>query len=357
MTNKERAIAAFQLRETDRTPTCIFLGGSWPIADAGANYAQLLNDPVRSGDITAGAVEEFDADIVTAGTGSTALFVKALGGSVEFGKGGFPIIRGEPVVSEKDLSRLSARAVAEDHDVHSLVLAAKQMAGRFGGQRLLLGNARGPFTLAGQIFGLEQFSRALYKNPSFAHELLTFATEMVQGFFDAMLEEGGADGIVIADPTASGDVVSRRHFETFAFPYLKQVVSSVKARGKPVMLHICGNIGDRLEKIAELGIDCLSVDIKMDICAVKQAVGTRMCIAGNVDPVQILKFGGPEQVRQDALRCIHSGGPRGFVLMPGCDLAVGVPRPNIAALRDAAHETARPQNNHAQQYTDMRTGE
>lgn len=337
MTNKERALAAFAREKTDRVPVCVFLGGSWPIAAAGADYHALLDDPAASADVFARAFDAFDADIVTAGTGSTALFIKALGGDVTFGPGGFPVIEGEPLVSKDGLGRLSVDAVLQDHDVHSLVLSAREMARLFGDRRLLLGNARGPFTLAGQIFGLENFSRALYKDQAFARTLLDFTTELALGFFDEMLS-AGADGIVIADPTASGDVVSRRHFEAFALPCLRRITDAMKARGKPVMLHICGNIHDRLEPIAGLGIDCLSVDTKMDLAAVRQAVGGRLCIAGNADPVQVMKFGDAAQVRAEALRCIRAGGPDGFVLMPGCDLAPGVPEANIAAFAAAARE-------------------
>lgn len=336
MTNRERALAAFRLEETDSVPVCVFLGGSWQIAESGSTYKELLGEPEHAARIFVDSSEEFDADIATVGTGATALFMKALGGRVEFNRRGFPVILEEPLKSKEDLGRLTPEMIVNDPDVRSLIASSASMSRLFGGKRLLLGNARGPFTLAGQMFGLENLSRALYKDTGFANELIDFTTQTVLLYFRAMIGEGGADGIVIADPTASGDVISRRHFDKFALPCLEKIAGEMRSLEKPVMLHICGNIADRLEQIADLPIDCLSVDTKMDLGLVEKRIGGRLCIAGNVNPVDVLKFGSPQKTAAEAERCIKLGGGRGFVLMPGCDIAPGVPRENIQALLSAA---------------------
>jgi uroporphyrinogen decarboxylase len=333
--SKQRAFNAFNHEPNDKIPMCLFLGGSWQIAYSGNTYKTLIKAPERAAQIFAESSEEFDADIVTAGTGATALFIKALGGGVEYNKQGFPVILTEPLVSKDDLKRISPDMVIADPDVHSLVETAGYMAKIFNGDRMLLGNGRGPFTLAGQLFGLENFSRALYKDTGFAEELLNFTTEVALSYFKAMIREGNADGIVIADPTSSGDIISKKHFNRFALPYLKKIVDEMKKQSKPVMLHICGNIADRLEDLADIGISCLSVDTKMDLSFVKKTVGDRICIAGNADPVEAFKFGTPQKIMREAERCIEQGGNRGFVLMPGCDLAPGLPYENIKAFANA----------------------
>ncbi len=203
---------------------------------------------------------------------------------------------------------------------------------------MVLASGRAPFTLATQIYGLENFSRAMYKNKKFAHEILEFTTNLSIAYFETMIGKGLVQGAFVADPTASGDVISKRHFEEFVLPYLKRVILAVKRFDKPVVLHICGNISDRLKLIPETGVDCLSIDTKVDIEKAIIEIGDHICIAGNVDPVNVLEFGDCHEVIEATKECLRKGtGKGGFILMPGCDPAGGVSEENIKTFVDTAH--------------------
>jgi uroporphyrinogen decarboxylase len=70
----------------------------------------------------------------------------------------------------------------------------------------------------------------------------------------------------------------------------------------------------------------------------KRTVGHRICIAGNIDPVRVLRFGSVEQVRAATLACLSAGAPGGgFVLHPGCDVPQGTPLENMLAFIETAH--------------------
>ena len=154
-----------------------------------------------------------------------------------------------------------------------------------------------------------------------------------------MIEEGNVHGVFIADPSASGDVISKKHFERFVLPYFKKVVDGIKELQKPIMLHICGDITDRLSLIASTGIDSLSIDTKVDIAKALEIVGDKISIAGNVDPVNVLEFGTVVDVISAASQCLSKGtAKRGFILLPGCDLAADVPEDNIKTFIDTAHK-------------------
>jgi putative ABC transport system permease protein len=61
--------------------------------------------------------------------------------------------------------------------------------------------------------------------------------------------------------------------------------------GAFVKLHICGNITHLLPGIADLGVDILDVDHMVSLSFVREAVGGRVAIAGNMDPVgQIVRI-------------------------------------------------------------------
>lgn len=337
VTAKERSLQAFNLEKTKGVPVGLFLGGSWPIINSGLTLEELIGYPYKTAQVFWKVNERLDADIVMVGTGATALLIRALGGQVRFDAKGAPQILSPLIRSENDLDNLNMDLVLKDAGLKWLKETAHHLALLAENKRLILASGRAPFTLAAQIYGLENLSKALYKNKDFAHNLLKFTTELSLTYFRIMLEEGLTHGSFIADPIASGDLISKKHFQEFVLPYLKQLVSELGCNKRPTMLHICGDISDRLDLVAETGIDCLSLDMKVDIAKAKQLIGHKVCLAGNVDPVEILEFGKKTDVFQAANNCLEKGG-EGFILLPGCDVAANVPEENLKILVESGHQ-------------------
>lgn len=338
-TPKERAIKAFKGQAPDRIPVCAFLGGTWPINSTGESLKTLAGNSHKTAQILYEVNERLDNDIITVGTGSTPFIFKALGAKVRFNQKGSPDILSEVISDEKDLEKVGAIRIHDDPDIQWMLEYVKILFSLFDDQRLILSSVRGPFTIASQLYGVERFSRALYKNSDLAHRMLEFATCLIIDFIKPFLAKDASHGVSISDPSSSGDLISRKHFEEFAAPYLKRVLQEVDRYQGFKLLHICGNVSDRLVEIADTGINCLSVDAKVDIAEAKAEIGGRVCIAGNVDPVKILNFGSEREIYHESLHCLEQGAKNGgFVLMPGCDLAPGVPEKNIKLFIETAHQ-------------------
>lgn len=336
-TSKEILDKAFRLKPQEEIPVGIFLGGSWPIIHSGLTLEGLIGQAEKTAKVFHQVNEKLDGDLIMVGTGATALLINALGGEIKFKDNGAPAVIGELIKTENDLSRLKVSDAIQHPAVRWLFETARHLSRLAGRERLILASCRAPFTLAAQLYGLENFSRDLYKKRTFAHDLLEFTTELSIAYFQQMIDEGEVHGVCIADPTASGDVISTRHFKEFVIPYLTRVVKVVKDKGKPVILHICGDITDRLSLIPETGVDCISLDTKVNLANAKNSVGDQICIAGNVDPVNILQFGTRTEVEDAVKLCIsQSRDTGGFILLPGCDLDAGVSEENIKAFVDAA---------------------
>jgi uroporphyrinogen decarboxylase len=319
-------------------PVGAFLGGSWPIIHEGYALEELVGEAERTAAIFYRVSERLDTDILTVGTGATALLIRAFGGTIRFHKNGAPEILDGPVRGPQDVAQLNLAAILEDPAVRWLGRVTECLTGLVADRRFVMVSGRAPFTLAGQIFGLENFLRSLYKNEALARELLEFTTQLSITYFKMMNKTKEVPGALVADPTASGDVISRKYFEKFALPYLVRVVKAIKEEYGYVMLHICGNITDRLPLLADSGIDVLSIDSKVSISVAKNLVGEKICIAGNVDPVGVLEDGGPAEAAAAARDCLIEGAGDGrFILLPGCDLAARVPEVNIKAMIGAAH--------------------
>lgn len=69
----------------------------------------------------------------------------------------------------------------------------------------------------------------------------------------------GVDGVQFADDygTQTGLLVSPETWRRFFLPRWKRLIAPVRAAGKKVFFHSCGNVRDLLEDFAEMGVDAV----------------------------------------------------------------------------------------------------
>jgi len=185
------------------------------------------------------------------------------------------------------------------------------------------------------MYGTERLMSQVYKEPDTVRRVLAFSVEASTRYYRGFIENG-AEIISIAEPIASGDMISRKHFEAFVVPVIKAFLDRLKDLAVYNLLHICGNITNRLDLIPGMGVDVLSVDYKVDLKKVRPAIGTKIAFAGNVNPAEVLQQGTPEDVTAASHQCIRDAGDdANFILMPGCDIPPSVPLENIRAFLTA----------------------
>ncbi|MDE3091469.1 MAG: hypothetical protein KGJ80_19040, partial [Chloroflexota bacterium] len=178
-------------------------------------------------------------------------------------------------------------------------------------------------------------TRALYKNPAQVEKTVRFATRVIQKFYEPLLAERIVPLVSIAD-TIAGDHLSRAHFAQFVLPSLQELIGWAKAQDALVLLHICGALKDKLDVLVETGANCVSLDSRVDLKRAKELFAGRVCIAGNLDPVNVLDRLTAKEVEAAARECLLAGAGGGFVLMPGCDLPPTVSLDNVRAMLRAA---------------------
>ena len=160
--------------------------------------------------------------------------------------------------------------------------------------------------------------------------LMRFSLEMELSFGLAQVE-AGARFVGVGDAVAS--LASPQHFREFNLPYVSELIAGLRRAGARVKYHACGNTKALVPLYAELGADIVNVDSLVDLRWVKQTLGTRMCIKGNVNPVRVLFQGTPQQVEDVCRRCIDDAGSGGgFILSPGCEVPPGTPPANLDAM-------------------------
>ncbi len=75
-----------------------------------------------------------------------------------------------------------------------------------------------------------------------------------------------------------------------------------------------------------------------DIREVKERVGDRMCLMGNVNPLEIAVRGTPEEVKDATLEVLEGAGGEGIILSVGGGVSPGMPGENIRAMQEALEE-------------------
>ena len=342
MTSKEIIQRVIKLEKTPRLPVSLLSAGAWTLNQSGLTLEQALAvGPQRIAESIAKTNEIVGCDIVWPGSGYHNLAIRGIGGRIKFRVKGTPDVQ-EPILRDNwAAEQISTKRVQEDRGIRVLVEAARLLSKSIGDKTVVGTSQWAPFTLGGMAFGVENLMRGVRKDKAAVHAVMEFAADLCFDYLEPFID-AGVSMISLADPTASGDLISREQFIEFSFPYLKRVADRIRARGVWVIVHICGNTTNRLDRIPETGAQIMSVDYKVALSDVRRILDGKIAFAGNLNPVTIMQKETAEGVAAASRDVIgkalsQSGTAAGYILMPGCDIPPSVPIENVKTMVQTAH--------------------
>lgn len=337
MNSKEMVFKAMEMGKPPRVPVAPFGCGVWTIHRSGTTFKELSRDAERMARTNLDIYHKFKPDIVYVGSGYNNLHAAALGGKIIFREIGAPDLEEPYVHSIEDIEKLDLGKIPGDPVIQTIWKATRMVKEEIGDECVVTVTSWGPFTLAAQLMGVEQMMRATFKNKDLVRATCSFAVKMLQAIYEPLIEDGTLEMISMADPTASGDLISRKQFENFALPPLQEMSAWAREKGVKTLLHICGDTNNRLDLFPQTGVDCISLDHKVELAKAKNEIGNKMCIAGNVNPVHVLDQGSAEDVARVSGECLEAAAKGGgFILMPGCDHPPTVPDENLMKFYELA---------------------
>ncbi|MDR3325087.1 MAG: uroporphyrinogen decarboxylase family protein [Spirochaetaceae bacterium] len=333
MNERELIGAVLDLKTPPRLASTLMSAGAWALTSRGWSLeGALAGESEAVAEALYRAYTDAGSDIVWAMSGFNNVIVGAVGGKIKFRAKGTPDVVESLLKKPSDVDGLDVQAVARDAWVRSLLGATRALAKLVNGERYVALTRWGPWTLAGLLYGAENLLRDVYRNPDGVRRMLDFTVRLYLAYAELYFDNG-VDFVLLAEPTASGDMISRKHFEAFALPAFKRVFEALKGKGVRTALHICGNIGDRLDLLNGIGTELISVDYKVSLARCREVFDGKTAFAGNVDPVGVMQRESPEGVRRVCEACVaEAGGGRGYLLMPGCDIPPSTPAVNIRAM-------------------------
>lgn len=345
MTRDERMIALMKRQPIDRIPFGYRNFTGFSAFNCGYTIADMFTDVQKCFDAMTWTAEQYGWQMTPMVVGS-ALRTLEWGGDIKWPTSPFaqaPIATRYPVITEDDVWKLKMPDVKTAGIVPRMIELGRLVVE--SGAKFINFYLKGPFDGAALICGVEQFCRWMMKKPELAHRLLRMALDNSLESLRYWVDTFGVEHCNLAfitSPTSSNQIISPKLFETFAFPYTKELHEKVLAMGiKHILCHICGEHNLNLPYWAQIpygdpGIVSFGHEVDLDTAS-KYFPNDIIC--GNVEPT-VIQMGTPEEVYELTRICIEKGKrhPGGFMLAPGCELPPNAPPHNVWMMMKAVDD-------------------
>lgn len=172
----------------------------------------------------------------------------------------------------------------------------------------LIGFAGSPWTLmtymveGGGSKNFSEIKKFIYNQPKAAHLLLEKISDAVAEYLSAKIKVG-ANAIQIFDTW--GGLLSQSDFKEFSLQYIEKVISKIKRKEEPIIVFAKG-VHHSLDDLANSGADVISLDWTMNLGEVRNKIGSKVALQGNLDPTVL--YANKEKIKEEAVKVLSSFG-------------------------------------------------
>jgi uroporphyrinogen decarboxylase len=182
--------------------------------------------------------------------------------------------------------------------------------------------------------GMAQLMIDFYDAPDFVHELLKAIADYNIAQVGKALEFD-IDAVYFGDDWGqqSGLQMGPRIWHEFIYPQLRRMYGVVRAAGKFVMIHSCGDVDELFEPLVAAGLNCFNPfqPEVMDVYAILPRYRGRLAFYGGLSTQRTLPFGTAGDVRAETQRLLSLGADGGYIFAPAHDVEGDVPLANMLA--------------------------
>lgn len=332
MTGKERILATIDGARPDCLAympiTMMFAADriGVPYREYATDHRKLVEGQLRT-------AEEFDFDHVSA-ISDPAREAADYGARIEFFDDQPPAIVEDDALL-KDPTTLVGLELPDPLGggrMHDRIRGIALLKEKVGNDKFIEGWIEGPMAEAADLRGINTLMLDFFDDPEFVRDLfdlvvggaLRFATEQVAA---------GADIIGVGDAAAS--LIGPDLYEEFVWPFEKKLIDGLHAMGVRTRLHICGNTRPIAAGMGRLHCALVDLDSMCPVDHARAKMGPDQVIAGNINPVEVLRNGTPESIQAVLAACHSQAGTR-YIVGAGCEVPRDTPHDNLNAMRDFA---------------------
>ncbi|MEM7691699.1 MAG: uroporphyrinogen decarboxylase [Pseudomonadota bacterium] len=264
----------------------------------------------------------------------------ALGLGLYFETGEGPRFK-KTVRTEDDLASLNS--IRAEDDLSYVMDAVRTIRRELDGKVPLIGFSGSPWTLATYMVeggSSKDFARVktmAYNQPELMHQLLSKLSDAVADYLTAQVH-AGAQALQIFDTW--GGSLSAAAYREFSLTYMQRIAEKLprEAEGRAVPLIVFTKGGGQwLSSIADCGAQAVGIDWTTDIGRARAAVGDRVALQGNMDPMML--FASPKRIREEVGSILAGFGEgSGHIFNLGHGITPGVNPDHVTAFVDAVIE-------------------
>jgi len=332
---------AARLEKLDRVPMALIIDSPWIPGYLGLNHMDYYLDPELWFQSNLKIHQEFPEIIFVPSWWmeyGMAAEPSALGAKIKFWQDNTPS-EYHTLYHLEDMDEFPEYEVETDAFMGMTLHRIRMQRQRIldAGEILPMVTSRGPMCTAGFVRGTTNLMIDLVEKPELTHKLLDLCTRLIIDWLKAQHKAMGEDveSIFILDDIVG--FVNEEHYKEFCHPYLKRICDAFPKEWVKVY-HNDAEVQACLDHLPDAGFHVLNWGKQTDISEVKERVGDRMCLMGNVNPLEVGVRGTPEEVREATLEVLEKSGGEGIILSVGGGTSPGMPRENIQAMLLALEE-------------------
>lgn len=246
----------------------------------------------------------------------------------------------------RDETAVRALAVPDMAKLRYVFEAVAQIKRELHGRVPLIGFAGSPYTLASYMIegsGSPDFAlvrKMAYMRPDLLDALVAVNARAVTAYLNEQIA-AGVDAVMIFDTW--GGMLSAAAYRRFSLAPMRAILGALTpssdGRAVPTIVFTKGG-GAWLDDIASCGASGVGLDWTVDIAQARAAVGHRVALQGNLDPLVLLTD--PATVAREASAIVRAAGPApGHIFNLGHGIVPSTPPEHVAALVEAVHTTSR----------------
>lgn len=331
MNGRQRIKSAIKCGVVDRVPWVPFVG-----CHAGQLIGVKATEYLKSTDLMVKGIEEsirrYRPDGIPVAF-DLQLEAEVLGCKLVWADENPPAVASHPLEEGVKLESLKIPSAGEGRIAATLEVARRLRKAH--PDLALYGLVTGPFTLAMHLAGTSLFMK-MFEGSDEVHSLMKFCRSVAEAMTKYYLD-AGCDVVAVVDPMTSQ--IGPDQFAQFVTPYVAPLFDTIRATGALGSFFVCGQAQQNIEVMCDCRPDNVSIDENIPLDYVRDVCVKRgISFGGNLQLTVVLLLGTVEDSQRNAVACLETGGERGFILAPGCDLPYATPSANLEAVADVAQD-------------------
>lgn len=235
----------------------------------------------------------------------------------------------QTIDSQENLDMLKPNAYNRLSYVYECVDSVRK---RLSKDKALIGFSGAPWTLATYMIeghgskSYEKSKKMLYQNPKLLHALLQKLTDEIKQYLSMQIK-AGANAVMLFDSWANA--LEKSKYLEFGWFYLQDIANYLKATFPQIpLIAFPRGVGAFLESLHGK-FDVLGIDWQIDMKEVKEKVGDRFVLQGNLEPARLYDY---SSMKKGVISILEVMRNSGHIFNLGHGMIKDLPRENAISL-------------------------